>query len=155
MVASNCHKSTAQENYDKENMTIHLVNNVTKVMNKPRVNEAIADTGTTGHFILPGAPMDDIRPAAQPIEIEMPNGTTEKSTHTCQLRIPDVPREAKEAHIVPGLSHSSLISIKKLCKEGCEVRFKEETCEVYYRNNLVLTGKNAGPGGLWIVPIDG
>ena len=107
-------------------MKIHLVNNITKVTNKPKLNEAIADTGTTGHFILPGAPMDDVRPAARPIEIEMPNGTTEKSTHTCQLRIPDMPREAKEAHVVPGLSHSSLILIKKLCKEGCEVRFKEK-----------------------------
>ena len=93
--------------------------------------------------------MDDVRPATRPIEIKMPNGTAEKSTHTCQLRIPDVPRETKEAHVVQGLSHSSLISMKKFCKEGCEVKFKEETCEIYYRENLVLTGKNAGPGGLW------
>ena len=68
-MASNCHNNAIQENYNKENMTVHLVNNITKVMNKPKLNEAIADTGITGHFILPGAPMDDIQPTAQPIEI--------------------------------------------------------------------------------------
>ena len=94
-------------------MKINLINNITRVTNKPKINEAIADTGTTGHFILPGAPMDDVQPATQPIEIEMPNGTTEKSTHTCQLRIPAVPKETKETHVVPGLSHSSLICINK------------------------------------------
>ena len=114
-MASNFHENASKyESNIKENVKVYLVNNITKVTNKPKLNEAIADTGTTGHFILPGAPMDDIRPAARPIEIEMPNGTTEKSTHTCQLRIPDVPREAKEAHVVPGLSHLSLISIKKV-----------------------------------------
>ena len=66
-----------------------------------------------------------------------------------------MPKEAKEAHVVPGLSHSSLISIKKLCKGGCEVTFKEKMCEVYYRGKLVLTDKDVGPGGLWILPIDG
>ena len=66
-----------------------------------------------------------------------------------------MPKKAKEAHVVPGLSHSSLISIKKLCKGGCEVKFKEKTCEVYYRGKLVLTGKDVGPGGLWILPTDG
>ena len=55
-----------------------MINNITRVTNKPNLNEAIADTRTTGHFILPGAPMDDVQPATQPIEIEMPNGTTEK-----------------------------------------------------------------------------
>ena len=54
-------------------------------INKPSLNHAIGDTGTTGHFILPGAPMDDIKVAAQPIEIEMPNGIIEKNTLTCLL----------------------------------------------------------------------
>ena len=40
-------------------MEIQLVNNVTRIKNKPNLNQAIADTGTTGHFILPGAPMDE------------------------------------------------------------------------------------------------
>ena len=33
--------------------------------------------------------------------------------------------------------------------------FKEEICEVIYKNKIVLTGRVVGPGDLWILPIDG
>ena len=105
--------------------------------------------------MLPGAPVDDIEVAQTPIEIEMPNGIIERSTHTCNLRLPNLPKQVKKAHIVPGLSHSSLISIKQLCKGGCSVIFKNKICEVWYEGTLILTRRNSGPGGLWILPIDG
>ena len=56
---------------------------------------------------------------------------------------------------MPGLSHSSLLSIKKLTRGGCIVIFRDETCEIYYKRKLVLTGRSVGPGGLWVVPING
>ena len=84
----------------------------------------------------------------------MPNSTHEKSTHTCYLRIPGLPKELRKEHIALGLSHSSLVSIKRLCKGGYEVVFKENDCEVWYQNRKVLTGRTIGPGGLWILPID-
>ena len=76
-----------------------------RVVNKPKLNQAIGDTGTTRNFVRPGAPVDDVKVAMNPIEIGMPNGSIEKSTHTCYLRIPGLPKELREAHIVPGLSH--------------------------------------------------
>ena len=127
----------------------------TRVINKPRSGEGIGDTGTTDHFLREDAPADEIKIADKPIEIEMPNGTVERSTHTCYLRIPGLPKELRKGHIVPGLSHSSLVSIRKLCKGGCKVIFKENECEVWYKNKKVLTGEAIGPGGLWLLPIDG
>ena len=35
------------------------------------------------------------------------------------------------------------------------VTFKDKICEMYYGGALVFTGKDIGPGGLWILPIDG
>ena len=102
-----------------------------------------------------GAPVDNIQPADPPIQIKMPNGVLEKSTHTCELRIPGLPKKLREGHIVPGLSHSSLLSIKKLTRGGCIVIFKDDVCEIYYKKKLVLTGRSMGPGDLWIVPING
>jgi hypothetical protein len=84
----------------------------------------------------------------------MPNGSVEKSTHTCYLRIPGLPKKLRKGHIVPDLSHSSLVSIKNLCKGGCEVIFKEEICEIMYKNKIALTGRTVGLGDLWILPID-
>ena len=85
--------------------------NASRVINKPRNNKAIADTGTTDHFLKEGAPCDEKEIATNPIEIEMPNGSIERSTHTCYLRIPGLPKKLRKGHIVPSLSHSSLASI--------------------------------------------
>ena len=155
ITASNCSKDETKNRTTVETIEgMDIACNITRVINKPKLSEAIGDTGTTGHFIRPGAPVDNIKIATQPIEIEMPNGEIERSSHTCHLRIPNLLKELREAHIVPGLSHSSLISIKKLCRGGCEVIFKDDTCEVWYKTKLVLTGEAIGPGGLWILPID-
>ena len=63
-----------------------------RVTNKPKFNQAIGDMGTTGNFVPPGAPVDDVREAENPIEIEMANGSISKNTHTCYLRIPGRPK---------------------------------------------------------------
>ena len=118
----------------EDRIGVEISCNATRVINKPRSGEGIGDTGTTDHFLREDAPADEIKVAEKPIEIEMPNGTVERSTHTCYLRIPGLPKELRKRHIVPGLSHSSLVSIRKLCKGGCEVIFKENECEVWYKN---------------------
>ena len=126
-------KVKKQESKRRKNevKNIEIASNITKVEIKPRINEAIGDTGTTGNFVLPGAPVDDIKVAENSTEIEMPNGAIERSTHTCYFRIPGLPKELRKAHIVTGLSHSSLVSIKK-CRGGCVVIFKDIICEVWY-----------------------
>ena len=78
----------------------------------------IADAGATGHFGLPGTPVTDILPEITPLVIHLPDGKTIQSTYTCKLAIPWLPGEAKLAHIVPGMLHSSLVSIKFLCDSG-------------------------------------
>ena len=102
-----------------------------------------------------GALADDITEAINPIEIEMRNCTHEKSIHTYYLRTPSPPKVLRKVHIVPGLTHSSLVSIKKLCIGGCEVKFKDKESQVWYKNKQVLTGRSIGPGGLWVLPIGG
>ena len=143
---SNC---TAEKEYEEE------INNLNLGATAPKKDEALADSGTTDHFMKEGAPVDNIKPADPPIQIKMPNGVYEKSTHTCELRIPGLPKKLREGHIVPGLSHSSLLSVKKLTRGGCIVIFKDDVCEIYYKKKLVLTGRSMGPGGLWVVPING
>ena len=46
------------------------------------VDAAIADAGATGHFMVPGTPVLDVRPATTPLIIHLPDGQTIKSTHT-------------------------------------------------------------------------
>jgi hypothetical protein len=92
--------------------------------------------------------------ALHPLKIKLPDGSFIESTHTCNLDIPWLPAHMTEAHIVPGLSHSSLISTRKFCDAGCKVTFDADECRVYYGQKLVLSGKRDTQTGLWKVPIN-
>ena len=85
------------------------------------VTYAISDSGATGHSLVEDAPVVNKKLAVKPIQILLPNGKTIVSTHTGNLDIPWLPDSMTEAHIVPGLSHSSLISTRKFCDAGCRV----------------------------------
>ena len=118
------------------------------------VHYAISDSGATGHFLLQGAPVVNKRPTASPLKITLPNGKSIQSTHTCNLDIPWLPDVLTEAHIVPGLSHSSLISTRKFADAGCKVLFDMNECRVNCKGALLLTGKREKSTGLWNLPIN-
>jgi hypothetical protein len=101
---------------------------------------ALFDSGATAHFLVQGAPVINKQPVVKPLKIKLPDGNFIESTHTCNLNIPWLPTSVTEAHIVPGLQHSSLISTRKFCDAGCKVIFETEECKVFYKNKLVLTG---------------
>jgi hypothetical protein len=115
---------------------------------------ALFDSGATAHFLVQGAPVINKKPVVKPLKIKLPEGNFIESTHTCNLDIPWLPTNVTEAHIVPGLQHSSLISTRKFCDAGCKVIFETEECKVFYKNELVLSGIRDEATGLWKVPIN-
>ena len=123
----------------KQNAATHT-NYTTAQLNIVK-NMAVADAGATGHFVLPGTPVTNIKIARHPLKINLPDGDYLASTHTCMMDIPWLPNEAKEAHIVPGLAHTSLISIKILCDAGCKVTYDDNECRKYYRKKIVWLRK--------------
>ncbi|NCG02080.1 MAG: hypothetical protein GWP22_01255, partial [Actinomycetales bacterium] len=114
-----------------------------------------SDSGTTSHFIMKDAMehVTNIRPTKNPIRISCPDGSVIHSTHECNLDIPWLPDEMTRAHIVPGLKNASLVSTRIFCNAGCRVIFDEWECRVYYRGQLVLTGKRDTKTDLWTLPI--
>ena len=104
-------------------------------------NCAVADAGATVHFVLPGTPVTNIKIARHLLKINLPDGDCLTSTHTCTLDIPWLINDAKEDHIVPGLAHATLISIKILCDAGCKVTYDDDECRVYYNKKVVWLGK--------------
>ena len=118
------------------------------------VEFAISDSGATAHFILEGAPVVNMKVAEFPLAIKLPDGAIIYSTHTCNLDIPWLPQEITEAHIVPGLAHSSLISTRKFTEAGCKVVFDKYECRVYYQGEMVLSGGKDKVSGMWKLPIN-
>ena len=85
--------------------------------------EVKADAGATGYFLLPVTPVKNVEPARKPISINIPDGSKPRSINTCNLDIEGIPEKEKHAHIVPGLAHAYLISIRVLCDAGCKVKY--------------------------------
>ena len=115
---------------------------------------AIADAGATSHFLIKRAPVLNKQITMKPLRINLPDGAQLYSTHTATLDIPWIPPNARKAHIVPGLSHTSLISVKSLCDEGCIVTYNKSNCNIEYEGRLVWQGVREPSTGLWILPLN-
>ena len=80
---------------------------------QPMDDLAVADTGTTGHYLPLDSPCSNKQQAVHPLPIHMPNGEIIKPNHTTILSHPDLPLQARQAHLFPGLT-KALLSIGKL-----------------------------------------
>ena len=81
-----------------------------------------------------------------------PNGQILHYTKGCQLASSTLPEEAREAHILPGLEHISLISIGKFCDYGCEASFNHHNMSDTKYEQVLLKGTRDIMTGLWRVP---
>ena len=90
---------------------------------------AVADTGTTGHYLALDSPCSNKQKAVHPLPIHTPNGEVIKSTQTELLAHPDLPLQTRQAHIFPGIT-KVLLSIGKLCEHGCETTFNNKSVDI-------------------------
>jgi hypothetical protein len=81
----------------------------------------------------------------------MPNGPTIQSSHTCNLLLTDLPPQARQAHILPGLVHNSLISVGQLCDNECSVTFTQDKVTVSKNGKNVIYGSRDPKSRLWRV----
>jgi hypothetical protein len=58
-----------------------------------------------------------------------------------------------QAHIMPGLSHHSLLSVGKMCDSGCALTFTANKVTVTHGATTILTGKRGKESGLWRAPL--
>jgi hypothetical protein len=75
-----------------------------------------------------------------------------KSTHTATLKIPQLSKSAKEAHIVPAMEKNSLLSVVQLCDEGYfvlfsrdEVKILDEKQKIIMKGNLINYSHSRNP----------
>jgi hypothetical protein len=84
----------------------------------------------------------------------MPNGTTIQSSHTCNLLITDLPHQARQAHIIPGLVHNSLVTVGQLCDNECSVTFTHDQVTVSRKGKEVMYGSRDPKSRLWRVNLN-
>ena len=73
-----------------------------------------------------------------------------QSTHTGELNFPDLPMDARLAHIFPSLASGSLLSIGQLADHGCEAHFTETHVYITKDDKIVLVGhRSKATNGMW------
>jgi hypothetical protein len=114
---------------------------------------AIIDSGCTRFFLSAAAPCSDKQAAHVPLNVNMPNGTTIQSSHICNLLLTDLPPQARQAHILPGLVHNSLILVGQLCDNRCSVTFTQEQVTVSKNGKCVMYGSRDPKSRMWRVDL--
>jgi hypothetical protein len=134
----------------------HNVANHSNAENSPpaSIEMGISDSGATGHFLKDDAPVTNKQVAQNPITITLPDGNHIRSTHTCNLDIPWLPDEMTAGHVVPKLSHTSLLATRQFCDNGYEVTFTKALCKVTIEGKTVLEGPRDPNTKLWHLPIN-
>jgi hypothetical protein len=108
------------------------------------------DSGCTGHFLLVNAPCLNKVKSRTPLTVRLPNGATMESSHTAELDIPELNAAASKAHVCPGMSNQSLLSVRQLCGEGYIVTFKQAGVTICDPDNSqILSGPQDLNTGLW------
>jgi hypothetical protein len=117
--------------------------------NAPTEHTAILESGCTSNFLSAAAPCSDKQAAHVPLNVNMPNGETIQSSHTCNLLLTDLQHQARQAHILPGLVHNSLISVGQLCDNDCSVTFTQDQVLVSRNKKNVMYGSRDPKSRLW------
>ena len=136
-------------NGTNKKMETEYSTSIIKITNKKSITEA----GATKTLFLPATSVKNVQPAGKPISINLSDRSKLRSSHTCNLDIEGITEKENLAHIVPGLSHASLISISFLCNAGCKGRYDEKICSVYYNSKLVWIGGRESQTIFWIFPL--
>ena len=117
----------------------------------PSPTTAIADTGTTGHFLREATNNAPLIPA-KPLHVKLPDGHLISSIGTTSINWTGLPHSATQAHVLPELNPHSLISIGILCNHDCTAIFNKHNLTITHNNYCILHRTHL-PNGLWSLPL--
>ena len=133
-VNNNNRRSINKDNNNILEKLTHTNNNCSKRRgNPPKINPTyiIADTGATQNYIKVETPYKIKVKTTHGPQVILPYRRLMQATHKAQLHlIPLLSTRSKTAHIFPHLQSGVLISIGKLCDDGCTDTFNDNTMTV-------------------------
>ena len=113
---------------------------------------AIADSGTTGHFLQIQSKCVNTKITNNGMKVKLPGGRIIESTHMALLNIKNMPMKARRAHLFPDIKHV-LLSISMLCDEGYMTIFDEEKVYIIKDSIILLHDNRDSRTNLYMVNI--
>ena len=100
---------------------------------------AIADSGTTRHFLQMDSVCEDKKQASNGVCVQLSDGSSIESTQTALINFPQLPLEAHWAHLFPHIKHA-LLSISMLCDHEYTAIFDEDGVYIVKHGHITMHG---------------
>jgi hypothetical protein len=117
----------------------------------PDLHTGIANSGASGFYFAPGAPVSNNNSRAPTVSVRMANGSPECSVPNAALALAStLPLAAMLGHVLPSFPNS-LIGLRPFANKGCKIIFDKTMVTVFHPNgHSILEGwhKHEGPQ-LW------
>ena len=121
----------------------------------PSSDTGIADSGASGFYFAPGAPVANLNHKAPTVGVRVANGLPERSVASATLAsAPSLPPAAMQGHVMPTFPHS-LIGLGPFADLGCKIIFTKTAVSVIHPDgHSILEGwrEHDGPR-LWRFPL--
>ena len=105
-----------------------------------RADTAIPDSGATGFYYAPGAPITNINQDGTPVVVGTASGQPHGSTTTADHQIPDLPSDFPQTGHVMRHFQDTLLGIGPICDAGCTVTFDDKAVTIRYRDGRIILG---------------
>jgi hypothetical protein len=105
----------------------------------PQQNQdAILNSGTTGHYLMINSPVDKLTPTPNGVPAKITGGTILQASHRCELCLLQLPAQARIGNIFTEFKNP-LLSVALLCDSNCEVNFTKQNVTVKLHHKTILT----------------
>ena len=115
-----------------------------------------ADTGASSNYVTEKDQhaLHELKKITYGPTVRLPDNSQIQADKRGLLPLPkSLSLTAGTAHVFKGLTNASLISIGKLCDDGCVAVFDKLDLRVFKKNKIILSGKRNFHDGLWDVNI--
>jgi hypothetical protein len=98
----------------------------------PSSHTGIANSGASGFYFAPGAPVANLDPKAPTVGVRVANGLPEKSVASATLAsAPSLPPALMWGHVMPSFPHT-LIGLGLFANLGCQIVFTKTAVSVIH-----------------------
>jgi hypothetical protein len=121
----------------------------------PSSYTGIANSGASGFYFAPGAPISNLNPQAPVVGVRVANGLPEQSVASATLAsAPPLPPAAMQGHVMPYFPHT-LICLGPFVNLGCQILFTMTAVSVIHPDgHTILEGwREVYSPHLWRFPL--
>jgi hypothetical protein len=116
----------------------------------PPSHTGIADSGASGFYFAPGAPVANLNPRAPTIGVRVMNGCPERSVASATLAsAPLLPPAAMQGHVMPSFPHT-LIGLGPFADLGCQNVFTKTVVSIIHPGGPQRVARTRQPRPLTI-----